>query len=194
MKNGKLSAKRLTGTAILLALVIVLQAVGAVIAIGPVQLNFTLIPIVLGAMIFGPSVGAFLGFASGVVVLIQVIGGGSAFYALIWNGDPVVTTLTCLIKTTAAGWLCGVVYKVIAQKSEIVAVFIASAIVPVVNTAIFVLGCLCMTNSVYSMASGENVFVFILVSLVTFNFFAELGVNLIVAPALQTVYKQIKIK
>lgn len=194
MKNGKLSAKRLTGTAILLALVIVLQAVGAVIAIGPVQLNFTLIPIVLGAMIFGPSVGAFLGFASGVVVLIQVIGGGSAFYAFIWNGDPVVTTLTCLIKTTAAGWLCGVVYKLVAQKSEIVAVFIASAIVPVVNTAIFVLGCLCMTNSVYSMASGENVFVFILVSLVTFNFFAELGVNLIVAPALQTVYKQIKIK
>lgn len=194
MKNGRLSAKRLTGTAILLALVIVLQAVGAVIAIGPVQLNFTLIPIVLGAMIFGPSVGAFLGFASGVVVLIQVIGGGSAFYALIWNGDPIVTTLTCLIKTTAAGWLCGVVYKLIAKKSEIVAVFVASAIVPVSNTAIFVLGCLCMTNSVYSMASGENVFVFILVSLVTFNFFAELGVNLIVAPALQTVYKQIKIK
>lgn len=194
MKNGKLSAKRLAGTSILLALVIVLQAVGAVIAIGPVQLNFTLIPIVLGAMIFGPSVGAFLGFASGVVVLIQVMSGGSVFYALIWNGDPVVTTLTCLIKTTAAGWLCGALYNLIAKKNEVVALFVASAIVPVVNTALFVLGCLCMTNSVYSMASGENVFVFVLVSLVTFNFFAELGVNLILAPALRTVYKQIKIK
>lgn len=189
------SARRLAGAALLLALVIVLQAVGAVISIGPVQLNFTLIPIVLGAMVFGSAVGAFLGFASGVVVLIQVIAGGSPFYALIWTNDPVVTTLTCLIKTTAAGFLSGVLYKFLSEKSKTLAAFAASAIVPVVNTAIFVLGCLCMTNSVYASASesGQNVLTYILVVLVTFNFFAELGVNVIVAPALKRVCEQIKI-
>ena len=62
MKLNKLSAKQITGIAVLLALVIVLQSLGGTIVIGAVQLNFTLIPIVLGAILFGPLVGAFLGF------------------------------------------------------------------------------------------------------------------------------------
>ena len=41
------------------------------------------------------------------------------------------------------------------------------------------------------MAGGTNILAFILVSLVTFNFFAELGVNLLCAPALFRVIKVI---
>ena len=67
--QGKLTftSKQITGIAVLLALVIVLQAVGGTVSIGPVQLNFTLIPLVLGAIIFGPWVGALLGFACSMV-------------------------------------------------------------------------------------------------------------------------------
>ena len=83
MKKKGLSAKQITGIAVLLALVIVLQAFGGTIAIGAVQLNFTLIPIVLGAILFGPYIGAFLGFACGVVVFIQVVMGMVPFYAFI---------------------------------------------------------------------------------------------------------------
>ena len=84
-KKGVFSAKRVTGIAVLLALVIVLQAIGGTILIGAVQLNFTLIPIVLGAILFGAGVGGFLGFACGGVVLIQVITGSAPFYVLIWT-------------------------------------------------------------------------------------------------------------
>lgn len=193
--QGKLTftSKQITGIAVLLALVIVLQAVGGTVSIGPVQLNFTLIPLVLGAIIFGPWVGALLGFASGVVVLIQVIMGMVPFYALIWANDPIVTFLTCVLKTTVAGFLSGLVYNMLKEKKAVLAVFVASAIVPVVNTALFILGCLCMMNSVYAMANGTNVIVFILVSLVTFNFFIELAINLILAPTLHKVLKYIKI-
>ena len=83
MDKSFFSAKKIAGTAVMLALVIVLQAVLGAIQIGAVQLNFSLIPIVLGAMLFGPIIGGFLGFANGVVVLIQVIMGGNPFYALI---------------------------------------------------------------------------------------------------------------
>ncbi|MBQ7368747.1 MAG: ECF transporter S component [Clostridia bacterium] len=181
------SAKELTGIAVLLALVIVLQAFGGTVVIGAVQLNFTLIPIVLGAIVFGAGVGAFLGFACGVVVLVQVIMGAVPFYALIWANDPIATVLTCTVKTTAAGALAGWLYALLSKKNERAALFVASGLVPVVNTAIFILGCLCMTNSVYGMAGGQNVLVFILVGLVTFNFFIEFAVNLLVAPALQRV-------
>jgi uncharacterized membrane protein len=187
MKQFHLSSKQVTGIAVLLALVIVLQALGGTIVIGPVQLNFTLIPIVLGAILFGPWVGAFLGLACGIIVLIQVIMGMVPFYVLIWTNDPIATTLTCLVKTTVAGYLSGLFFQILSKKNTSVAVFVASGIVPIVNTALFVVGCLCMTNSVYTMADGKNVLAFILVSLVTFNFFIELAINLIVAPALKQV-------
>lgn len=178
--------------AVLLALVIVLQAVGGTISIGAVQLNFTLIPIVLGAIMFGPWVGGILGFACGVVVLIQVIMGSVPFYALIWTNDPIVTTLTCIVKTTAAGLVSGILYQWISKKNALVAMFVASGIVPVVNTLLFIIGCLFMTNSVPQMAGGQNVLVFILVGLVTFNFFIEFAINLIVAPSLHRVIGVLK--
>ena len=107
MEKKIISAKQITGISVLLALVIVLQAALGSITIGAVTLNFTLIPIVLGGILYGSIAGAFLGFACGVVVLIQVMIGGSPFYMLIWANDPLVTTLTCILKTTVAGYLCG---------------------------------------------------------------------------------------
>ncbi len=185
------SAKNVTILAVLLALVIVLQAFGGSITIGAVQLNFTLIPIVLGAILLGAVAGAFLGFACGVVVLIQVIMGLSPFYAVIWTNTPVVTVFTCIVKTTVAGFVAGVLFKLISTKSERVAVFVAAGVVPVINTALFIVGCLLMGESIaifqQSLGNNVNIFVFIIVVLVTFNFFIEFAINLIVAPALTRV-------
>ena len=186
------SAANMAKLGVLLALVIALQAFGGSINIGIVSLNFTLIPIVLGAILLGPAAGALLGFACVVVVLVQVIMGLSPFYVIIWANSPFVTVLTCIVKTTAAGAAAGALFRLIEKKNRYVAVFAASAAVPVVNTALFIVGCLCMQDSIAmyqatAEAGGMNVFLFILVGLVTFNFFIELAVNLIVAPALNTV-------
>lgn len=186
-KQTFFTAKTVTGVAVLLALVIVLQAIGGTIVVGAVQLNFTLIPIVLGAVLFGALAGAILGFACGVVVLVQVIAGAVPFYTLIWTNDPVATTLTCLVKTTAAGFVAGVLYQILQKKSKTAALFTAAGAVPVINTALFIVGCLFMTDSVYTINGDQNVLVFILVSLVTVNFFIEFALNVLVAPALNRV-------
>jgi len=191
MKKGFFSAKNVTGMAVLMALVVVLQAFGATITIGPVSLNFALIPIVLGAILYGPIVGALMGLSNGIVVFIQVVMGLVPFYTLIWTNTPVWAALTCLVKTTAAGWLAGFVFGIIEKKNRYVAVFTASAIVPIVNTGLFIVGCLLMKDAISTISGGQNLFVFILVSLVTFNFFLELAVNLLVAPAVHTVYRVI---
>lgn len=187
VKEKYFSAKRITGLAVLLALVVVLQAALGTISIGAVQLNFSLIPIVLGAVLYGAVAGGLLGFACGVVVLVQVIN-GAGFYSVIWTNSPVVTTLTCLLKTTVAGFVAGLLFKVIARKNVTCALFVASATVPVINTALFIVGCLCMNKSIAAFqaaipdAAGMNMLVFILVVLVTFNFFVELAVNLVATP------------
>ena len=187
--EGFFSARRITWLAILLALVIALQAFGGSINIGAVQLNFTLIPIVLGAILLGPTCGLILGLACGIVVLIQVILGLVPFYTIIWTGAPVPAALTCVVKTTVAGFLSGLVYKVLQKKKAYLAIFVASAIVPIVNTGLFIVGCVFMWNAIATIAGGSNMFGFILVSLVGFNFFVELAINLLVAPALYRVIK-----
>ncbi|MBQ7948903.1 MAG: ECF transporter S component [Clostridia bacterium] len=192
MKSKFFSAKNVTTLAILLALVIVLQAFGGSFTIGAVTLNFTLIPLVLGAIVLGPWAGAFLGLAGGIVILIQVIIAPSGFYYIIWTNSPLITTLICLVKTTVAGFVAGALFQWLEKKNRYVAIFVASGVVPVVNTALFVLGCLCMHNTIALMAEGANVLTFILVGLVTFNFFIEFAINLLVSPALHTVYQVVE--
>lgn len=200
-----LTSKQITGIAVLLALVIVLQMLSGSMMIGQVQLNFSLIPIVLGSVIYGPIIGAMLGLACGIVVLVQVIMGGGLFYVIIWANDPVITVLICLVKTTVAGFLSGTLYKFISKNSNVAAIFVSSAIVPIVNTGLFILGCLCMNDTVllfqtqlgqvsdFAHVIGMSPLVFILVILVTFNFFVELAINLILAPTLNRVLKIIKV-
>ena len=159
-----LSAKQITGIAILVALVIVLQAVGGTVSIGVVQLNFTLIPIVLGGILFGAWAGALIGLVCGIIILIQVIMGIVPFYTAIWTGDPIVVTLTCLLKTTVAGFLGGFFYKIIAKTNKVVATFVASAVVPIVNTALFIIGCLFM-----SFYSDYHIIGFLFFSLLTWT-------------------------
>ena len=68
MKNEKHTAVvRLTSLALLAALIVVLQTVASGIKIGPVPISLTLVPIVVGAILFGPGAGAFLGGVFGVV-------------------------------------------------------------------------------------------------------------------------------
>ena len=190
--KGFFTAKNIAYVAVLLALVIVLQTFGGTISIGVVQLNFTLIPIVIGAILFGPAVGALLGLACGVVVLIQVIMGLVPFYTVIWTNSPVITFFTCVVKTTAAGLAAGFAYRWLERKNKLAAVFVAAGIVPIINTGLFILGCLCMSNAISVFQgniemTGMNVFVFIVIVLVTWNFFLEFAINLIVAPALYRV-------
>ncbi len=201
MNSNFFSARNISFIAILLALVIVLQAALGTVQIGPVQLNFSLIPIVLGALLYGPIVGGVLGFISGVVVLLQVIMGLSEFYIIIWTESPVITTMICLFKTTVAGIVSGVLYNSIKKKNAHVATFVASGAVPVVNTALFIIGCLFMNNAITAFkgsesmlkampeVAGMNAFIFIIVVLVTFNFFIEFAINLIIAPSLYRVVK-----
>ena len=189
MKNNIFTARNVTSLAILIALVVVLQTFGGAINIGPVQLNFTLIPIALGAILLGPLAGLILGFACGVVVAIQVILGLVPFYVLIWTETPVVALLTCVVKTTVAGYIAGLTFKIFRKKNFYMAVFVAAALVPIINTALFIVGCLGMWEVMVSLAGGTNIIGFILVSLVTFNFFVELAINLLCAPALYRVIK-----
>ena len=116
MKSKKhTSVVRLTSLALLAALVVVLQTIATGIKIGPVPISLTLVPIVVGAFLFGPGAGAFLGGVFGVVCLIAGIAGTDQFTNLLWVASPFWLTLVCVGKAVLCGYVAGLVYKALSK-------------------------------------------------------------------------------
>ena len=92
MSNSTEKTRRLVGLSIFTALVIVLQLVATFVKIGTFPVTLTLVPIVVGAALYGPKAGAWLGFVFGVVVLIACITNAEGYLPRSFrkNGDLLV--------------------------------------------------------------------------------------------------------
>lgn len=73
----KTNTKKIVGTGLFTAIVVVLQLVASAIKFGPFSITLVLAPIIIGAAMYGIGAGAWLGFAFGVTVLIS--GDAAAF-------------------------------------------------------------------------------------------------------------------
>lgn len=178
MAEKKFSTRKLTGLAILTALVVILQFLPVK---GPFFLiTLTLIPIVIGSALYGAFAGAWLGFIFGVTVLLS--GDAAAFLTINIPG----TIATVLVKGTLAGLAAGLVYKLASKVNRYFGVICSALVAPVVNTGIFLLGCRLFfmdTVNGWAAASGyENVGAYMILSLVGINFLIELGVNMVCSP------------
>ena len=71
MEKKRISTRTLTGMALLTAVVVILQFLGAFIRFGPFSISLVLIPIVVGAALYGPLAGAWFGLVFGLVVLLS---------------------------------------------------------------------------------------------------------------------------
>jgi len=97
--------KTLVGMAIFTALVVVLQLMSGVIKIGMFSPSLVLIPIVIGAAVYGAAAGAWLGLVFGVVVFICCVTGADPGGNAMFVFNPMVTALICLGKVRQpAGW------------------------------------------------------------------------------------------
>lgn len=177
-----MSTETLVMLSLLTALVALLSYMGGFIRIGGLaSISLTLIPVVLGAALYGPYAGAWLGAVSGVVFFMTAD-------AVFWFGLSIGgTVLTVLVKGACAGLAAGYVYKLLESKNKYLAIMVAAIAAPVVNTGIFIIGCLIFfIGAVRDMAAGAGMGVggFLIVGFVGLNFVFELIVNIAVAPAL----------
>lgn len=168
--------QRMTGIGILSAIVVVLQSVGSFIRFGSVPVSVVLIPIVVGAAMYGPGAGAFLGGVFSVVVLL--LPDTAFFYGISFFG----TVLTVLVKGIMAGWLAGHTYKILSGKNEWLAVSAAAIVCPLVNTGFFALGSRLFFWDAYGQMGVGSAMAVLLTVMIGFNFIAELAANLICAP------------
>ena len=177
-----MSTETLVMLSLLTALVALLSYLGGFIRIGGLaSISLTLIPVVLGAALYGPYAGAWLGAVSGVVFFMTAD-------AVFWFGLSIGgTVITVLIKGACAGLATGYVYKLLESKNKYLAIMVAAIAAPVVNTGIFIIGCLIFfIGAVRDMAAGAGMGVggYLIVGFVGLNFVFELIVNIALAPAL----------
>ena len=177
-----MSTKDLVLLSLLTALVAILAYFGGFIKIGGLaSISLTLIPVVLGAALLGPYAGAWLGAVSGAVFFMTAD-------AVFWFGLSIFgTIITVLIKGAAAGLAAGYVYRLLEKKNKYIAIIVAAIVAPVVNTSIFLIGCLIFfMDAVRDMSAGAGMGIggFLIVGFVGLNFVFELIVNVILSPAL----------
>ena len=186
-KGKKITTSTIVGIGLLTAIVVVLQFVSMALRFSAFSITLTLVPIVVGAALYGWKTGAWLGLVFGAAVLLT--GDAAAFLTI----NPAGTIATVLVKGAMAGLVAGLVYRLIAKKNQVAAVLVSSIVAPIVNTGIFLLGCrLFFFDTVAEWGAGlgfENTFVYMIVGLVGGNFLIELGVNIVLNPAILQIIK-----
>lgn len=177
-----LKTKELVLLALLTAMVAVLAYFGGFIKIGAfASISLTLIPVVIGAILYGPYAGAWLGGVAGAMFFATP---DAAF----WLGLSIPgTIITVMVKGVLSGLFAGLVYKLFEKANRYVAVVVSAIVCPVVNTGIFLLGCLVFfmdTVSSGAVAEGMSVGMFLIVGFVGLNFVFELLTNIVLSPAI----------
>lgn len=195
MNSKSVSAKWLTKFSVLFAIIVVLQLISNYIKIGPVNVTLTLIPLVIGGIVLGVKGGTLLGLLFGLTTLVYgLIGIDGGFVMLLMSGgtfNVVLTVLICLVKGTMAGLVSSLLFKVICKKNLFLATVICAVSAPIINTGLFILGALGLTNVIGGLAStnGVSVIYFLVIYCAGFNFLFEFGTTLVFVPAIHRVIR-----
>ena len=188
MTNSQ-KVKKLVGLATLTALVVGLQFLSNYVSFGSVSITLALIPVAVGAILYGPLAGLFLGAVMGGIAL------AAPSTATFLQHNLVATIFLCLIKTGVAGLVSGYLFKLfafIAKKQENVnkkkalfaaGIIVAALVVPVINTGLFIVGASIFFIDLF----GD--FITIINLVITTNFLIEFLVSAILSPALVTLVK-----
>lgn len=170
--NKRITTQQIVGTGLLLALEIIFQIIGNYLQIGPVNINLSLVTVVLGAVLYGPLSGAVLGFFNGLIVLLS-----PSTIAIFMPISPVGTVIACLLKCTIAGLVAGFVFKLFKNKNNLIGLIIASILVPVINTGIFSVVCLLFFRPFLESGVSEtfpNIGAFLIFGVIGINFIVEI--------------------
>lgn len=191
---------KMVGIAMLSAIVIILQLL-SFIKFGPFSISLVLVPIVVGAGVYGFGAGTWLGFVFAITVLLS--GDAATFLAI----NPAGAVITVIAKGVLAGLAVDIVYGGLQKYNKYLAIILSAVICPIVNTGIFLLGCkiffmgtITEWASAWSAQQGgaTNILAYLVFGLIGGNFIFELLANIVMCPVILKLvnigYSKIKLK
>ena len=193
-KPTESKTQKMAVLSIFTAVIAVLTVLCTFVRFGPFSITLALAPIIIGAALYGAGAGAYLGGVFGFVVLLTGLfgwDGGTVMYLL--GQNAIACILICIGKGAAAGWVSGLVYRLLEKKNMHLAVIVAAVVCPVVNTGLFVLGMLLFyMSTLQAWAGGQNMVYFVLIGLAGVNFLVELAVNLVLSSGITSIIRYAK--
>ena len=167
--------KNITVISMFAGLVVVLQLIATFINFGSFPITLTLVPIIVAGAMFGVPAGALMGTVFGIVVALMVITGADPTGAAMLAMHPIITVLGCVLKGTFAGAASAAIYKALKSKNQKLAIVLAAAIAPVVNTG---------TLAIVIILFFGGAFATFITLFITVNFLIELVIDMLLAPGL----------
>ncbi len=197
MSNSKNSVKRLAVTSVLAAII-------AVVSFLPLktmglEITFSMVPIAIGAILYGPAVSTILGGVFGIVSFLQCFG-YSAFGAMLIGENVFYTFIVCMTRVLA-GLITGLVAKAMTSDNKVVTelkFLVCSLLAPILNTVFFMSSLILMfyrgdtIQYFVKLLGAANPFTFVIL-FVGINGLIEIIAGFVVAyPVSKAVSKAIK--
>ena len=192
-KNILKSLYQLVLIAMFIAIMMVMNftPIGYITVTGAFSITLMTIPVALGATCTGVTGGAILGFVFGLTSFLQAFGIGFMIdpsAAILFGENPFGYTITCFVPRILTGVFAGLAFSLF-KKKTVWAFGISAALVPVLNTSLF------MTSYIafYSNTSLGGAVMTVLFTILTINFLVEFIVTMIAGVAIsKPVYFQVK--
>lgn len=189
----KFDTKRMVQLAILIAVLIVLDITGiGLVKIPPVSITTMHIPVIVGAIILGPSAGAVLGGTFGIISVLEATFRATSpvdiAFSPFLSGHPIASLLMSIGTRILLGVAAGYLFKWISQldKTNILASTVSAALATLVHSA-GVLGCLWLLFPNLSLAFKD-----ILMVILSLNFLLEVAAAVLFALAFSKVIPAIR--
>lgn len=203
MASGRNQIRYMVQLAVLIAIILVLElsGVGMIRTLG-LELTILQIPVIIGAIVMGPTAGGILGAVFGLISFWECFG-KSQFGVALLSINPFLTFLVCvpprLLMGLCCGWIFNGLHKIDKTRGQMVAFIGASLSGALLNTVFFMTTLvLCFYNTEYIQSfvtyfGSTNVFTFIL-AFVGIQGAVEAGLSTVVGTAVsRALYKFVHI-
>ena len=140
MKSKSSDLKTLTRLALLVAVELVMKAVGlGSVPVGPLYMSFLTLPIAVGAITMGPLAGLVLGGVFGAVSFYDAVTGGSAMTGALFQVSVLHTFILCVVTRLLMGLCVGLVYEALRRldKKAGWSCIVSAMCAPLFNTLFF---------------------------------------------------------
>jgi hypothetical protein len=173
------STRDLTTTAMLIALIVALQAFSSIAArIGLFSFALGLFPATIGSVLYGKKKSLIFGAALGITILAT----DATAFAL-YGVNVFATIFVVMLKSVASTFVTATVFEWFGKLNRYIAVVVAAILGPIFNTAIFTAGvCVFFKDFFSQFIDGGVSFITGFLLLILMNFIIEMVINIVLSP------------
>lgn len=174
--------------AVLIAIILLLEITNlGYLHISVLEMTIMQLPVLVGAIVLGPTAGAILGGVFGATSFFQCFG-KSAFGATLLGINPVFAFIVCMVPRILMGWLCGLIFKALARidKTRFISYAVAALCGALLNTILFMSALMIFfgqTEYIQNMMGELNVIPFV-ISFVGIQGLVEAGICFVAGTAI----------